>query len=41
MAETMARNINHMVEILKLCPYPQKKGGINENIRSGTVGMKK
>jgi len=40
MAKTMARNINHLVEILKLHPYPYKKGGISSNIRRGTVGMK-
>jgi len=41
MSETMARNMNHLVETLKTHPYPIKKGGIDQNIRSGTVGMKK
>ncbi len=40
MAEMMARNLNHAVNMLRAMPYPEKKGGISQDIRSGTVGMK-
>jgi len=39
--ENLRDNMNHLVETLKAHPYPVKKGGIDQNIRSDTVGMKK
>lgn len=41
MIEISARNLAHAVAMISALPYPEKKGGIIKNIRSGTVGMKK
>jgi len=41
MAKTMARNIAHASRILTGEPYPIKEGGIDQDIRDHSVGMKK
>lgn len=40
MAEITARNLAHAAKMIGVQPYPEKKGGIDQNIRQGTVGIK-